>query len=301
MINNVAFLLLFIINVQPGSDFHLSHSLSLCLAISLTAVSAPFSCLNTLRNATADWKCPGQLMCNISRQATRLEVLRLLCIHVDAWMHRKLIKPPFRLQTTHRPTLWNPFWHSIHFIYVIILLTSLPLFPLCCRPFWSLFCRLAHVTRIFAQLKSIKLHFRLNKLGCHTSTHPIFPSDLPIPFVRCLLHSLCTCLVCCPRIYRVNPPQRHLLPSSRCQTLNTLFSHPFVTFLDSSVSPCSLFSILCFWTFALPISLKLFSLSVFFMVLIALFMRWSFWYLKRLYFCESFFCISAYYMRCVRV
>lgn len=78
-------------------------SLSLLYFLSPTgAVSAPFSCLNTLSYAPADWKCPGQLMCNIScnfsRQTSRLEVLRLLCIHVDAWMHRKLIKPPFHLQ-----------------------------------------------------------------------------------------------------------------------------------------------------------------------------------------------------------
>lgn len=159
-------------------------------------------------------------------------------------------KPPFHLQLaltlhSHRQTqtLWNPFWHSIHFIYVImLLLLFIPHVAARFRPFWSLFCRLAHVTRIFAQLKSIKLHFRLNKLGCHTSTRPLSLLSLPL-LVQYQLHCLCTCLDCCPRSLSRQPFAN---PNSLCQTLNILFS-------QSLVFP-SLFFILCFWTLTLLLS-----------------------------------------------
>lgn len=101
MINNVAFLLLFI-RQRPGQQSAPAPTVIPC-PIHPSAVSATFSCLNTLAPSRPASPPPvsfivGQLMCsiscNISRLASALSsrvLCCLLCIHVDAWMHCKLI------------------------------------------------------------------------------------------------------------------------------------------------------------------------------------------------------------------
>jgi len=190
-------------------------------------------------------------MCNISRQATRLEVLRLLCIHVDAWMHRKLIKPPFRLQPLIDKLcgilFGTPFTSSMSSSFSLL---SISLFPLCCRPFWSLFCRLAHVTRIFAQLKSIKLHFRLNKLGCHTLTrphlspwftHPLCPVSAPqfvymSGLLSSYLQSQPSAAASAPKFSL--PDFKHTFLSSVCHFFGFLCESLFLVFYSLLLNIC---------------------------------------------------------------
>lgn len=71
--------------------------------------------------------------------------------------------------------------NSLHLCHRTVLPLSVSLCQLC-----------AHVTRIFAQLKSIKLHFRLNKLGPRFGCclfHLLFPLSVAVAsscFVQCL-------------------------------------------------------------------------------------------------------------------
>lgn len=65
---------------------------------------------------------------------------------------------------------------------------SSPSLSVCLSSAFSLYQLCAHVTRIFAQLKSIKLHFRLNKLGPRFASCCRF--HLPRPHSLCPLSSV---------------------------------------------------------------------------------------------------------------
>lgn len=167
MINNVAFLLLFIIIavvvVQRWHELatwrtppnllrlHRVSPLSLSLwwqSHLLCAASAPFSCLNTLAHAPPNDGAGTQSVSwpvNVQHQLQpRLEsdddacrlcrayfvyTLTLECIANSSSNHRQ--NNAFLTHSLPVPAHWNPFWHLAHFVYVIVLLPlhllSLPL------------------------------------------------------------------------------------------------------------------------------------------------------------------------------